>query len=191
MSLIPPHLRAPHQVSVPPQPPVPPPLPAPVRIEGRGLVVPVKYDFPAVCLLTGKTVDLVRMRRTLSWHHPLIALTFFIGVLIYLVIALIVRKQAKISFCINRAERSRRRKWHLANWGIFLMTFISLIIAGSTGISALFWLSPVCFIGSLVVYYMKVRYLYPTRIDTKVAVIRGILPEVMTGISAGMYPPAA
>src|SRR4051812_48164870 len=143
----------------------PPPLPQKIHIEGAALVVPRFYNFPEICLFTGSAEDLVRMRRKLSWHTPAIYLGVFAGVLVYIVLALALRKTADVTFSITRRERARRRTWHLANWGVFLMTFVSLFAAGAGDIALGYYLAPIFLIASLVIYFLKVRMIYPKTIN--------------------------
>lgn len=59
------------------------------------------------------------LRRTLSWHPQGIYLLFLISPLIYLIVALIVRKQLRISVGLCATHASRRSGWLMAGWITF------------------------------------------------------------------------
>lgn len=158
---------------------VPPPLPSDLSIRGRALIAPVRCELPRVCVFTGGTEDLVRVKQRLAWHHPAIYLGVFAGILVYVVLALALRKTADVTYSMTKTEEKRRRLWHLANWGIFLSAILWLVLAASWEWPWLYWLAPVSIVTSIVVYFLKVRLLYPQKITDGYAEIRGIPAEVL------------
>jgi hypothetical protein len=163
----------------------PPRLPSPIRVSGSSVIVPKTFEFPQVCLFTGATENLVKVRKQLAWHHPAVFLAILPGLLIYVILALILRKTATIEFYMSRQERTRRRWWHLANWGVFLMTFVSLIAAGGYEINWAIYLAPVFFVATFVIYLLKVRLLYAKKIDDSRATVGGISPMVFSQLVPG------
>lgn len=171
----------------------PPPMPAParpaapaVRIDGNVLVVPINRPFPPVCIRTGATQDLIArpLRCSLSWHTPAIYLAILLNILIYVILALIFRKTSVHAIYLSRTARASQVKWHLANWGLFLGSWVLFGAAisqesGATGLSA-FAMVVAC----VVIYFKKVRLLHAAHIDKTHARIRGIPPEVMAQIVA-------
>jgi hypothetical protein len=155
-----------------------------LQVDGTALVLPSKCTLPRICLRTGSTEDLVEMRRSLYWHHPGYYFFILLSLLVYLIVALIVRQRAVLTFYVTRTERTRRRQWIALNTVIFLMTFGCLAIAGTTGVSFFFILSPICFIASVVIYILKARWIYPIKIESGVATIKGIPPAVLQQLAA-------
>ena len=55
----------------------------------------------------------------LSWHHPALYLIVLAGVLIYVIVALIVRKTARVNIPLCPAHRAKRRNIILTGLGVF------------------------------------------------------------------------
>jgi hypothetical protein len=157
----------------------PPRLPLALSIRGRALVAPLQTQLPEVCVFTGGTEDLVRVKQRLTWHHPAIYLTVFWGLIIYVILALALRKTADVTYFMTRAEKKRRTIWHLCNWGIFLSTILWLVLGAATKWHWSYWVAPVSFLASIVCYFLNVRLLYPQKIDDHCAEIRGISKDVL------------
>jgi hypothetical protein len=169
--------------------PAVPPMPAPdVTVRGKALVVPKDFAFPPVCVVTGRTDDLVEVKRTLAWHQSYIYATILLGILVYVIVSLVVRKTSKHTFFLTRTERQRRIRWGIVAWVLFLAAFGVIPVAVSTDIPALLGAMPVMLIAALVVYYRGVRLIYPERISDTSASIRGVAPEVMQLIVSRALP---
>jgi hypothetical protein len=122
------HAPSPMPISMPMSHPLPPVMPqvlsyampyAPlmggVWREGQLIVVPTQAELPDVCVKCGEPAGGWRWRKKLYWHHPaLYLLIIFPGLLIYVIVALCVRKKATVGVGLCRAHRSRRIKWILA-----------------------------------------------------------------------------
>jgi len=163
---------------------IPPPLPSGLSIRGRALVTSLDCELPEVCVFTGRTDDLVRVRQRISWHHPAIYLTIFIGLIIYVVLALALRKSANVAYYINREEKARRQMWHAANWGVFLSTFLWIALGVALGWTWAFWVIPVSLLSSIVIYFLQVQRLFAWKIDGQAAEVGGIPAEVMEKLVA-------
>src|SRR5438105_154087 len=81
--------------------------------EGVTLIVTTQASLPPRCVkCNADVVDGWRWRKSLYWHHPALALMIiFPGLLIYAIVALIVRKKAVVeaSLCpVHRANRNTK-----------------------------------------------------------------------------------
>lgn len=163
----------------------PPTAAARARIEGRALVVPKDTPFPQICVRTGSTENLIAIpiRRILTWHHPALYLTILLSVLIYIVIVLIVRRKSTHTIYLTKEARSSQIKWHLFNWALFLSSAACLFSAIETASGELGMAAILGLIASTIVYSLKVRILYATKIDETHARIAGIPPAVMAKIA--------
>jgi len=164
----------------------PPPIPqlvttTAVRIEGQALVVPKDQPFPAICIRTGATEDLLPspINCKLSWHHPAAFFALLLNILIYLVIAMVISKKSTHAVYLSRPARAVQIKWHLANWGIFIAMLVAFGVAITKESGGLALLGTTLLIAAITIYFLKVRLLYAARIDKVEARIRGIRPEVM------------
>lgn len=74
-----------------------------------------------------------RLKRSLSWHHPALFLVVLAGLLVYVIVALIVRQTAKIEVGICDTHRRRRLVAIAAGWLVFLSGVGIFIAATSCG----------------------------------------------------------
>jgi hypothetical protein len=85
--------------------------PAIVR-RGSTLILPAPAPgqpviLPPPCVRCGAPADGKSVEKTYSWHHPAIYLTILAGVLIYVIVAVIVRKmmRVRVPLCARHAQR--------------------------------------------------------------------------------------
>jgi hypothetical protein len=64
---------------------------------------------PAVCVKCGAPADGKPVEKTFYWHPPWVYVLIFLGLLIYVIVALVMRKQmrVRVPFCRQHAERRR------------------------------------------------------------------------------------
>ena len=77
--------------------------------EGQVLVVPCGCRLPAACVRCGKPSEDL-LSKTFRWHSPWLYILILVGVLFYVIVALVVQKKARIDipFCHrHRLWRSR------------------------------------------------------------------------------------
>jgi hypothetical protein len=92
--------------------------------DGIVLVMHKQAVLPDRCVKCNESVNGLRLKRKLSWHHPaLYLMIFFPGLLFYAIVALIVRKTARIDVGICERHRSRRRIGIAVAWLIALLGF--------------------------------------------------------------------
>jgi hypothetical protein len=114
------------------------PLSGGVWREGQLIVVPTQAELPDVCVKCGEPADGWRWRKKLYWHHPaLFLLIIFPGLLIYVIVALCVRKKATVGVGLCRAHRSHRNKWILATWMLTLGGIAGLVAGIAVAAGAL------------------------------------------------------
>jgi hypothetical protein len=105
--------------------------------DGKLLVMSKTATLPYRCVKTN-TPATTSLKRKLSWHNPLLFVLVFIGVLIYAIVALAVRKQAEIMVPVCERIRKRRFMFLVAAWctGLGGVGVTVLGIAISAGSSA-------------------------------------------------------
>ena len=110
--------------------------------DGSTLIMHKTARLPDRCINCGVEANGVHLRKNLSWHHPALALLILAGLLIYVIVALVVRKSARIEISLCEDHLRKHRIAIIATWLIFLagIAFIALAIAAESGGSALFGL---------------------------------------------------
>lgn len=94
--------------------------------DGKRLVMSKNADLPYRCVKTNEPAETL-LRRKLSWHSPLVFLSIFAGLLIYVVLALVIRKQADIRVPITY-RIANRRLWAIAAGWLSALGGLTVII---------------------------------------------------------------
>jgi hypothetical protein len=96
--------------------------------EGKYLVVRKDGLMPDACIKCGAK-PATYLRKTLSWHHPAIYLTILIGVLIYLIVAMVVRKRAEVKVPVCAQCNARRKRNIAIGWLSFILSLVLFYMA--------------------------------------------------------------
>jgi|694.fasta_scaffold34003_2 hypothetical protein len=91
----------------------------PLWRDGRLLVMHTTGTLPDVCVVCNAPAHGATLRRKLYWHSPWWYLMLLVNVLLYIVVALIVRRQADVHVGLCAAHGRRRRRWIAAAWSLF------------------------------------------------------------------------
>lgn len=159
-------------------------VPAIASRKGKDLVVPRSASLPAYCVKCGALAT-TPWRKKFYWHNPWIALLVLVNLLIYIVVAVIVRKNMELNvpLCdIHHADRKRYKL--LAILMISACVPVGLLL-GSFFSEALGWITGlIMFFASIVFYFLCSLGFRPIKIDDTGGVFRGastafldLLPE--------------
>lgn len=164
--------------------------------DGKSLVMHRDARLPPLCVRTGVPVDEQGVAVKLSWHHPLLALSFLAGCLIYVILAIVVTKKATIAIPLSPDERRKRKTaiylcTALGLLGVFgfFASFV-LITDASTEATGLVALLASVFvgIGAAVVGTSRSRILRPVKITDSHLWLRGVHASILDELPA--LPPA-
>jgi len=90
--------------------------------EGNKLVVTKEIHLPDRCVKCNAPANGWVIRKTLYWHSPLLyILIFFPGILIYAIVALVVRQNAKVTAALCPVHRRKRWTTILIAWLVALL----------------------------------------------------------------------
>ena len=145
--------------------------------QGNEMYVPQSATaLPAVCVKCGRPASVLQ-KKTYYWHTPWLYLLILIGLLVYAVAAICVRKKMMLNvpLCAEHAGKLRNLKITTA---VLLIGFLPVGIAGSMLGEAYVgwaWLAALAmFLAGLVSWVMVGRcYLTPKHIDASYARFRG------------------
>ena len=118
-------------------------LSTPYWAEGKYLVMPIKQvELPHRCVRCNAYVTEPIKTRTAYWHTPALYLLILLSWLVYVIVALIVRKKVLVKPGLCEEHLKRYNTWLYASWGVFFVSFITLMInATGPDSSELFGLS--------------------------------------------------
>lgn len=140
--------------------------------DGQVLVTLRDAELPPACVKCGQPAAELK-RRTFYWHHPALYLIAICALLVYLVVAILVRRKATVTVGLCAEHRGRRLRGIGAGWGGALAG-IALMVAGgyldSCGVMAG---GGAVFLGGIIAGMFLSRVLYPERIDRDFARLKG------------------
>jgi hypothetical protein len=174
------------EYGLPPDAYAPPRLPyggpfaeAGVWRDGNTLIMLKTARMPDSCIKCGVPANGSHLTRKLSWHHPALYLLIFAGLLIYAIVALIVRKSARIDVSLCEDHIRKHRTAVGVGWLVFLagVAFIVFAVAQESGGSALFGIALV-FASAIYSTFLKVVRV--KRIDDNYVWLLGIDESVLT-----------
>lgn len=84
--------------------------------DGKTLVMARDSTLPARCAKCNKPVSRPPIKRTLYWHVPWIYLLILVSLLIYIIVALIIRKKAVVFVPVCDEHRQQRYQFIAASW---------------------------------------------------------------------------
>ena len=120
-----------------------------------------------------------RLKRKLTWHHPAIYLSILVSILVYAVLAMVLRKTATVDIGFCEDHRDVRRRNLAITWALGILGFLCFPLAGiledptPAGIGGLLLL--VCAIYGIT----TLRVVIPSKIDEHFVWIKGISPEYL------------
>lgn len=120
-----------------------------------------------------------RLKRKLTWHHPALYLLILASILIYAIVAMVVRKTAtvNIGFC---PDHLAARKKHLGvTWALGLGCVASFFIAAMFDDINFAFLGIVLILSTAVYGITTLRVVAPTKIDEQLVWLKGVNPEYL------------
>jgi len=151
--------------------------------DGKVLVATKNAVFPDRCVKCNAPANGYQLKRKLSWHHPAYYVIIVIcNILIYVVVALIVRKTAEYRVGVCPIHRSKRRNAILIGWGGFLLGTFALVGAAmeESGILAIAGL--VLLVAGIIYGIVGSQIISPKRIDESYAWLQGAGSEFLDSI---------
>ena len=186
---------------MPPMPAAPPPIPAQVLPYATPFAAPVVYEqeaawrdgkvlvvrkgavLPPTCIKCNASVwDGRSMRRQVYWHHPALYLLIFAGILVYALVALIIRKNGVLFVSLCPAHRQRRLMMMSIAWALGLGGLFSVIFGAVNDLPWLMLAGLVMFIAGIVVGLFT-QLLRPKRIDNHFMWLGGCSAEFLSQFS--------
>jgi hypothetical protein len=131
----------------------------------RELVTSLNPILPPRCVKCNAPTETPPMKRNLYWHHPALYLVVLVNVIIYVIIAMLVRKRTVAMVSVCRRHRSARRNALLIGWGLELAA-LALVIGGAA--NEWTWMVLMgggAFLGGLIYGLARGRLVFARKID--------------------------
>ena len=115
-----------------------------------------------------------RLSRKLQWHHPALYLLILVSILVYWVVAMVVRKTAVVNLGLCEEHRESRKL-------SIIITVLLAFVAALSSIAAVQLEMPLLFLVALVLVFaaaiygsLTIRVVAPTKIDEHFVWIKGV-----------------
>jgi hypothetical protein len=150
---------------------------------GKELIVPRSGSLPATCIKCGASAD-KPWRKKFYWHTPwLYLMIIFPGLLIYVIVALIVRKKMELNLPLCERHHGDRKRYRLLG-AVMLAGFVPAgLFLGKIGSETLGWVTGCAMFAAAIVFYalcgLGVR---PTKIDENGGIFRGAGPVFLDAL---------
>jgi hypothetical protein len=162
---------------------MPPPMPkagAHGR-KGKLLVMPLQTPFEDRCVKCNHPANGYRLKRDLSWHHPgLYCLVF--SPIIYLIVALCVRKTTQIHIGVCETHLQKRKQAMIGSWICFGASVLFFVLAAK--FESLFFIigGSILLLGAAFWAALKIPLVSANRIDHTTLWLSGVFPEYLENL---------
>ena len=129
---------------------------------------------PNKCVKCNEPADAPPLKRRLTWHHPAFYLIIFVALLIYVIVALVVRQTANVEVGLCEKHKAKRKRDILITWSLVLLGVVgfALAIVASDGNYALLGL--LLLLVGTVYGIVNTRIVNATRIDKDFVFLSGV-----------------
>jgi drug/metabolite transporter (DMT)-like permease len=141
--------------------------------DGNVLVLLPDATLPHRCVKCNEPAEPPTRERKVYWHNPWIYVLVLLNLLIYAVVALIVRKKAVIAPGLCPTHKARRRTGIAVGWVLFLGGLALVFIGFGQGSANSGFSGLVLLLASALTAVYATRILRPVRIDSSYVRLKG------------------
>ncbi len=142
------------------------------------LVMTKQAMLPGRCVKCNAYTD-ERLTRKLSWHHPALYLLIFFSILIYSIVALVVRKTATVDVGFCPEHLAARKKNTKIAWALGLLSIGSLVLAWMLVDSTFIFVSIAFLVATVIFGIITLRVVAPEKIDDHLVWLKGVNPDYL------------
>lgn len=102
------------------------------------LVMHKAATLPDRCVKCNNPANGRTLTKKFTWHHPAWYLFILVGLLIYVIVALVVRKSVTLHLGLCDEHFSKRRTAIWVSWGILALSVLLIILGAANNLPALF-----------------------------------------------------
>ena len=140
--------------------------------DGKVLVAPLGTALPERCVKCGEPPAQMK-RRTFYWHHPALYLLALLNLILYAIIAIIVRRRVTLTVGLCKAHARKRLYGILVGWLGALAGIVIAILGGAEDNCGTMVAGVLVFLGTIIAGLFMARVLYPEHIDKVYARMKG------------------
>jgi hypothetical protein len=115
-----------------------------------------------------------RLKRKLQWHHPALYLLILLSILVYAVIAMVLRKTATINLGLCEEHLAARRQGIAVTWILGLLSVVSFVVAVQLEDATFMVVGIVLLLATAIYGIVNLRVVVPAKIDEHYVWLKGI-----------------
>jgi hypothetical protein len=146
------------------------------------LVLRKEAELPDRCMACNQPADGRRLKQTFYWHPPAYYLLVLINLIVYVLVAMMVRKSAKLEIGICERHQRQRFRAAIVGWVGTPLGILAIASAGASRSGAPTFL--IVGIGlllfSLIFAIVRRQLVSPKRIDRNFVWLKGVHPDYLT-----------
>jgi len=151
--------------------------------QGKLLVFPKNTTLPDRCIKSFEPTT-SRLKRSLSWHHPAWYLLILVNLLVFVIVAMCIRKTAVVYVPLADRFKKRRILCMLIAWSCILLSIACLIGGIALGRSQLapfvLLLCPILIFAGALTGIFGCRVVYAKKIDDNSVWLHGVCEEFLS-----------
>lgn len=149
--------------------------------QGNVLVMHKHATLPPICVKSNEPADRMLLRK-MQWHPPWLVALVLIAVPVYIIVALILTKRARVHIGLSDPWYARRWRAIWIGWGLAVGGIAAIFAEGSllvefTGVSILVAIAGV--LGGLIYGQYGSRMVYPSQITDEHVWLKGCCREFL------------
>jgi len=134
---------------------------------------------PDRCIKCNAPAHGCRVNKTLYWHHPALYLLIFAGLLVYAIVAIFVRKTAKVSLGFCQSHKLHRTRMLLAGWLLFVLSLGAFFASLAEKEASLALVGLTLLIAAVVLSLLGGRFIQLKKIDNHFVYLKGVHPAYL------------
>lgn len=157
------------------------PPPPTVGMSGSGvwrdkskMVVSKGAQLPDRCVKCNAPAPGAKLKKKLTWHHPAIYILIFVALLIYLIVAMIVRKAVTVELGLCEEHMAKHRRNVFITWLLILLGVCGFVMAVIVGDNNFLLAGILLILAGIIYAVVAVRIVTPAKIDDKFAWLKGV-----------------
>lgn len=137
------------------------------------LVMTKQALLPNRCIKCNAPAD-EQLKRKLTWHHPALYLLALASLLIYVVVAMVVRKTATVNVGLCEDHSSARRRNIAITWALGLASIAGFVVAAMLEDGTFALLGVFLLLATAIYGIATLRVVVPTKIDDYCVWLKGV-----------------
>jgi hypothetical protein len=154
----------------------------------RILVMGKNAMLPGRCIKCNAPANPARLRRNLSWHNPAFYLLVLINILVYAIVAIIIRKKAVVDIPLCDKHIAKRRASIMIAW-MLVLAAVALIVGAIVVESGLVGIAGgLLFLGGLIYAAVATPVVKVHQIDKEYVWLKGICNDYLNSLPEWVKP---